>query len=410
VFMNSSVRYEANPLNILHLTSSIGPTSGGLGSAVVGFAQEQRLLGHYPAIWTLDPPSSVMDLTQANRLNPLDLSTYPILGPRQVGYSPTMEQAAKFTKGANYDVLHQHSIWLAVSRVTNLWRSTFSRPTIVAPHGTLEEFMLRRSRWKKQLALLAYEIKNLRGAACLHATSVSEAASFRHFGLVNPIAVIPNGISEEWLRNQGDGARFRAHFSLPSNRRLLLFLSRLHPKKGLPLLFEAMAQLRIELSEWFLVIAGFAEAPGYQLELEQFAAKLGITEKVIFVGPLNGQEKRDAFDAADLFILPTHSENFGIVIAEALAAGVPVLTTRGAPWIELVTNKCGWWVDVTVDAVCNALQDAIHRPLQELKEMGQRGKALVEKEYLLSRVAEQTIQIYEWLLGRRRQPDFVIKE
>ena len=159
-----------------------------------------------------------------------------------------------------------------------------------------------------------------------------------------------------------------------------------------------------------MVIAGFEDPPGYQLELEQMAVKLGITDKIVFSGGLFGQEKRDAFAAADLFVLPTHSDNFAIVIAEALAAGVPVVTTYGAPWEELQTHRCGWWVDVNVDAIREAIQDAIHRPQQELKEMGQRGRVLVEQQYTWKSVAEQTVQLYDWLLGQGQQPSFVIKE
>lgn len=407
--MNSSVGFDTPPLRVLHLTASVGPKSGGLGPVAIGFAKEQCLLGHSSSIWTLDTATDRENTIQLERMNSAILKTYSRFGPHQFGYSPQMEQAV-VSSGAVYDVLHQHSIWLAISRVTSRWRSAFQRPTIIAPHGTLEEFTLKISSWKKKLALLAYEMNNLKGATCLHATSDREALSFRRFGLKNPVAVIPNGISKDWLRSEGYGALFRNRLSIPSDKRLLFFLSRLHPKKGLPLLLDAIAQLRASLTEWLVVIAGFEDPPGYQLELEQMAVKLGITDKIVFSGGLFGQEKRDAFAAADLFVLPTHSDNFAIVIAEALAAGVPVVTTYGAPWEELQTHRCGWWVDVNVDAIREAIQDAIHRPQQELKEMGQRGRVLVEQQYTWKSVAEQTVQLYDWLLGQGQQPSFVIKE
>ena len=397
-----------HPLKILHLVASIGLQSGGSGQVAVGFMHEQHLLGHCAAIWTIDPRSITADLALKNRMNLSELNTFYAWWPSRVGYSPSMEQAATSEKGAYYDVLHQHSIWLAISRVTNRWRTAFSRPTVVAPHGTLEEYSIKISRWKKKLALIAYEMVNLRSAACLHATSSREAASFRRFGLMNPIAVIPNGVPEEWLWNKGDDARFRAKFSIPSNSRLLLFLSRLHPIKGLPLLFEAISQILPSLSEWFLIIAGFEDTSGYQQELKHLAVKLGIIEKIKIVGPLYGQNKQDAFAAADLFVLPTHSENFGIVIAEALAAGMPVLTTRGTPWEELQTYKCGWWVDNSVEAIRDALIDVTQRPSQELTEMGQRGKELVAAKYTWPEVTKRTIVLYNWLLGRCEQPNFVI--
>lgn len=320
-----------------------------------------------------------------------------------------MERAAIFDQGNAYNVLHQHGIWLAISRVTNRWRATFGRPTVIAPHGSLEAPALRRSAWKKRLATLAYEGKNLTAASCLHATSTAEAAGFRRYGLTNPIAIIPNGISESWIRSEGDPDRFLSRFAIPPGFRLLLFLSRLHPIKGLPLLLEAIAQLKRYHGDWLLVVAGPDER-GHLLELQALVRKLNIGHLVRFVGPLLGQDRRDAYSAADLLVLPTFSENFGIVVAEALGVGVPVLTTRGAPWEELETFGCGWWVDVNVGAIRDALLKAVQMPKDELRSMGQRGQILVSEKYSLSRMGRQSIMLYDWLLGHGKQPDFVMKD
>lgn len=409
--MNSYASYEEGyPLNILHLTASVSPTSGGLGPVAIGFAKEQKLLGCNPIIWSLDSSSVAREAAKTNELNLQDIKIFDTLGPRQIGFSPSMEQKALTKEGSIFDVLHQHSLWMAISRVTNRWRNTFFRPTIVTPHGTLEDYALKRSAWKKKIALVAYEMDNLRHAACLHATAISEANSFRNFGLTNPIAVIPNGIPEEWLNRQGDAARFRSRFSIPSDKRLLLFLSRINPKKGLPILFTAIEQLDKALEGWILVIAGFEDVPGYQRELEQLAKRLNISKKIIFSGPFYGEDKEDVFAAADIFVLPTHSENFGIVVTEALAAGVPVLTTHGAPWVELHSHNCGWWVEISEQGIYNGLQNAISRSKQELMEMGCRGKLLVESKYTWPQVAKMTIKLYNWLLGRGSVPDFVLKK
>jgi glycosyltransferase involved in cell wall biosynthesis len=175
------------------------------------------------------------------------------------------------------------------------------------------------------------------------------------------------------------------------------------------MLFEAMAQLSNRLEDWLLVIAGPDEAD-HQRELEQLREKLGLSSRVIFVGPLHGAKKREAFAAADVFVLPTHSENFGIVIAEALGAGVPVITTKGAPWEDLQTHQCGWWVDACTDAICKALLEATRRPKEELVTMGQRGKMLVSEKYTWPKVAEQSVHLYKWLLGKESRPSFVITD
>ena len=124
-----------------------------------------------------------------------------------------MEQASKNGIGQKLDLLHQHGIWMANSRVSNGWRNTWGRPTVLAPQGSLETYALRISRWKKQIATIFYEAQNLHKATCLQACSKSEVRSFRRFALTQPIAVIPNGISEAWLLNTGDNERFRREFA-----------------------------------------------------------------------------------------------------------------------------------------------------------------------------------------------------
>jgi glycosyltransferase involved in cell wall biosynthesis len=394
-------------LKVVHLTASIGPLSGGLGPIAVGLTKGQRLLGAKPQIWTIDVPSKKAELLQANGLDSSELNTFSAWKPYQIGFAPAMEREAISAKGEAVDVIHQHSIWLLLSRVTRNWQAAFSRPTVINPQGTLEEYTLKISSLKKRLALVAYERENLNRAACLQATSSYEADSFRRFGLKNPIAIIPNGVSKNWLESEGNAARFRAKFVIPSSRRLLLFLSRLHPKKGLPLLFEALEQTP-NLESWFLIVAGYEDFPNYQKELVRVSRNLGIANNILFIDGLFGQDKRDAFEAADLFILPTHSDNFAIVVTEALAAGVPVLTTHGAPWEQLQTRGCGWWVKVNTEAISDALLDAINRPQQELLAMGTRGKNLVSEQYTWEKIAHKTLLMYEWLLGRVEQPDFVL--
>ena len=393
---------------ILHIVASVGRESGGLRTVALGLARAQRALGHEAMIWCLDSPAVAAEAASTYSLEG-HIVTTPVLGPTMVGYSPVVERMAGSDAGAHYDILHQHSIWMANSRITHRWRAAFGRPTVVAPHGTLEEYALKRSAWKKRLASLLYERKNLRLASCLHATAEAEAMSFRNYGLRNPIAVIPNGIPDALTHSIGEGARFRERYSIPPDKRVMLFISRLHPKKGLPLLFKAIALIREQLANWYLVVAGSDEV-NHRRELQLLSERLGIEDLIQFTGPLFGSEKLDAFDVADLFVLPTHSEGFGIIIAEALGAGLPVLTTRGAPWQELPAHRCGWWVDVSTSAIQDALLDAIQRPKHELVEMGQRGRSLVAQKYTWSQVAGKSLMLYEWLLGFGKRPDFVVTD
>ena len=409
--MSSYVNYnDKPPLKILHLIPSVGNSSGGLGPVALGFSREQKRLGCKPTIWTLEASSVAKEFAASNGLNINDIKSFNHLWPRQLCYTPAMEQEAATKNGARFDVLHQHSIWTLISRVTIRWRNNCGHPTIIAPHGTLEEYALKRSSWKKKIALSAYEMDNLRNATCLHATAISELNSFRKFGLRNPIAVIPNGIPEKVLNEKGDVDRFRTCHAISSDKRILLFLSRINPKKGLPMLFTAINQLNDIFDDWVLVIAGFEDVSGYQHELKNLANKLNLSNKIKFVGPLFGLAKEDAFAAADIFILPTHSENFGIVVTEALASGVPVLTTYGAPWEELRLHNCGWWVEISEDGIYNALCDAMSKSKNDLVAMGERGKLLVQSKYTWPKVTRMTIELYNWLLGRCERPDFVMMD
>jgi glycosyltransferase involved in cell wall biosynthesis len=308
-----------------------------------------------------------------------------------------------------FDLIHQHGIWTAISRAVNQWRVRTGKPIVIAPHGSLNALALRRSAWKKRLALFCYERENLQKASCLHALSRREAEGFRAFGLKNPIAIIQNGISEDWICQQGDECAFRERFGLPEKIRLLFFLGRITPIKGLTLLLQAMSALRSYLKNWKLIIAGVNEF-NHQKEFKSLAVKLSLESHIQFVGPLYGKLKRDAFAAVDLFVLPSYSEGSPMAILEALGAGVPVLATNASSWQEIVTLGCGWLTDISEIGIRKALNEAIHTPREVLREMGQRGKALVAQKYTMNIIAEKVIYLYNWLLKREEKPPFLIDE
>ena len=393
-------------MRILHLATWIGRRSGGIGPVVCGLAQGLHSLKYDVAIWTLDSVEAIAEAVRANDLEGC-IVRCPSLGPSRFGYSPVAERMVSNTAGRQIDILHQHSIWTANTRVANRWRWLYQRPTVVSLHGTLEPYALSRSRWKKRLATSLYEGENLQRASCLHALSMTEAKDIQDYGLRNPIAVIPNGVPEAWLHSSGDAHRFRTQHSISDGKRILLFLSRLHPKKGLPLLFEAISSAQSQLKDWHLVIAGPDER-GHRAELRSLSCRLGIQHMLQFVGPLFGQNKRDAFAAADVFVLPTRSEGSPVAVLESLAAGVPTLTTHGAPWEELQTYRCGWWVPIDSSSIQKALLEAVQLPKDELNAMGQRGRDLAQQHYTWEKIAKKLAVLYRWLLYGGEQPGFVI--
>ena len=229
----------------------------------------------------------------------------------------------------------------------------------------------------------------------LHATSEAEVESIRRLGIRTPVALVPNGVDvPEVLPTRNRGETRRA-----------LFLSRLHPKKGLPLLVEAWA--RVRPAGWELVLAGPDDGSGHRAHVEALVGAAGLADIVSFTGTVSDADKWTLYRTADLFVLPTHSENFGLVVAEALGAGVPVLTTTGAPWRELVALGCGWQADITVDFIAAALAQATQTPRDRLDEMGVRGQTLVRSRYGWDGVAGQMKAVYEWIDQRGDPPPAV---
>jgi glycosyltransferase involved in cell wall biosynthesis len=393
-------------MRVAHVIPGAGPASFGGGVVALNLVREQCEQGVVAEIWSPDTVADRQWAIENSGLKAESFRRFEYSWPANVKWSREMEQAAS-REAAGISLVHQHAIWAGVSRVSLMLRKKFGIPTVVTPHGSLETWALGKSRLKKQVALTLYERENMQRASCLYACSEAEVSGFRDFGLKNPVAVIPNGVPAEWLTCRGNADDFRSRHGIPAGKRILLFLSRITPKKGLPLLVEALIMNRDRLSDWHLVIAGDDEF-NHKTVIEGLIRSRNLDEHVTFSGPLFDQAKIDAFSASDLFVLPTLSENFGIVVIEALGAGVPVITTKGAPWEVLVSSACGWWTEVSHDAIAEALRDAFSRTPDQLRQMGQRGRELVASGFTWQQAARKTIELYEWLLGRGERPDFVI--
>ncbi|MDY7545653.1 glycosyltransferase [Glaciimonas sp. CA11.2] len=299
---------------------------------------------------------------------------------------------------AKVEGIHDHGLWGA----TNFWSAFSARkggiPFFLSPRGMLEPWSLAQKRVKKSLAMLIYQRRILNHVSVFFATSKEEANNIRKIGLRQPIAIIPNGVAlpetHRYLDDK-DGEQTRT----------VLFLSRIHEKKGLINLVRAWAS--IAPLNWKLVIAG-NDYDGHEATVRREVSKLGLIDAVKFVGSVEGRNKESLYLAADIFVLPTFSENFGVVVAEALAYGVPVITTTGAPWEELHEHDCGWWVAPEVESIARGLQDGMSRTDVERYEMGLRGRQLVAEKYSWSSIGLSTLAVYEWVLKKGPRPDCVV--
>lgn len=231
-------------------------------------------------------------------------------------------------------------------------------------------------------------------ASCFHATGDAEYNDIRRLGFGQPVAIIPNGIHLPKVESTGTRP--------PDALRTLLFVGRIHPTKGIDLLLEAWREVAPRFPDWQLQIVGsdrgYRRHSGYLAKMQELARSLD-AKRVVFSGELNGARKWEAFQQADLYVLPSHSENFGMTVAEALASGTPVITTRGTPWEQLGKRGAGWWVDISVGAIASALRDACSRTATDLAEMGLRGRRWMEEEYSWDVIGRKMSLTYRWLAG-----------
>lgn len=319
--------------------------------------------------------------------------TFPLgWGPRRLGRSPTMKRwLIKQVLSGNVNVLHNHGMW-QMNAVYPGWAVKKGDVNfVVSPRGSFSEWAMQHGSWAKKVFWPMFQHRALEAATCFHATAESEYHDIRRLGFRQPVAIIPNGVDIPDLPPKS-----------PGNSRTLLFLGRIHPKKGLDMLLPAWQAVQDRFPEWRLVVAGsdhgYYGSSGYLDGLRGLALELNL-KRFEFVGELNGPRKLLAYQDADLFILPTYSENFGITVAEALAAGTPVIVTKGAPWDGLEIWGAGWWIDIGLDPLVACLENALARPHGELVEMGLRGRDWMESEFSWTHLGQRMVETYGWLAG-----------
>lgn len=302
------------------------------------------------------------------------------------------------------DIIHSQGIWVLIYNVVCKLARRMGIPYIMTPRGALEPWCINSvnlwKRAKKMAAMHFYQRKDLQKAAAILATAPMEAENLRALGLTTPIAVVPNGIVIE-------DYKCRSLDTFSECKRQMIFLSRIVPKKGIEVLLDAWESVSRKHQDWNLIIVGNG-SKDYIEKLCGIIKEKNIQSSVSIHPPAFGEDKYRLYIESSIFVLPTYSENFGMVIAEALSCGLPVITTKGTPWESLVRTKSGWWVNLSVENLSKTLEEAIETPLNVLFEMGQRGASMVREEYDYHRVADRMAAVYKWILGKAEKPDYVI--
>ena len=294
-------------------------------------------------------------------------------------------------------IVHIHGLWQEHSLVAARLCRQLGRPYVVSAHGMIEPWALKQGRWKKRAYLAVAEGGVLRRAAGLRALTRAEGQFYRDLGLSNPVEVVPNGID---LPAGSSPGAFLEAFPELSGRRLVLFLGRLHAKKGLDILCRAWAQIAGTFPEAQLVIAGPGDGE-LVASLTALSGELGMGSRVTFTGMLRGELKWSALAAASLFVLPSHSEGFSMAVLEALGAGLPVVISHGCHFPEVGEAGCGWEVNPQDDEVAGAVSEALSMDAETLRETGRRGRRLAEARFGWAGIGERTADMLErWMKPR----------
>ena len=320
------------------------------------------------------------------------------MGPSRLGNSPAMKKwLLEQVSSGGVKIIHDHSLWMLPNLYPAQVVKRSSCKLLVSPRGTLAPAALSHSRWLKKIAWPFLAAPVLSRADAFHATSFQEADHVARFSQGKPMAIVPNGIDIPPLSRN----------TKSSEERTLLYLGRIHPHKNIATLLHAWSAVESGFPTWKLMIVGPSDNEKYFQEMQSLAQRLNL-RRCHFSGPLYGREKRQAYERADLYVLPSRSENFGMTVAEALANGTPVIVTKGAPWEGVRRERCGWWIDMGVETLATTLKEALAKPPGELAEMGRRGRKWMQRNYSWDRIANDMINFYEWLLGKKEKPSFVL--
>lgn len=296
----------------------------------------------------------------------------------------------------SFDIVHVHAIWNFPSWWTMRAACRAQVPFIVAPQGSLDPWALQQNRWGKKLYGGLTEVPLVRQAACLQALTRKEARQFLEYGLPVDYEIIPNGVKEELMdRNRAPNP---GYFGMPPECRTLLFLSRIHPKKGLDLLVQAAQSVRHSHPTLRFVVAGGDGGSGYLSALKSKCLSLGVSDMFIFLGEVEGDQKLEVLTAADAFVLPSYSEGLPVAVLEALAVGLPAVITDECNLPEVAGLGAGYVVTPESVCIASAIQQLFSLSDDQRRHMGKSGRELIAERYTWSRISRQTLACYQHLL------------
>ena len=373
-------------MKVLTFVSSIDLSSGGPSRSVPMLVKGLAELGVDITLMTIRSDNMNVHALEGT------IAKLKVLEP-----SFSRKEIAQYLENEKFHLIQIQSMWDWPYHKVMVEARKQGIPYIVTPRGMLEPWSLCQKKWKKKLAWWLYQRNDVQKSVCVFTTAEMEAEHVRELGITTCKSVIPNGI-------ETDG--YPCKTSIDGVKKQVLFLSRVHVKKGIELLLEAWKRIHPDYSDWQLLVIGNGEAE-YIHSLENRVESLGLKENIKILPPVFGDAKIKVYQESSIFCLPSFSENFGMVIAEAMSCGTPVITTTNCPWEILNETNTGWCIDLSVDNLERALREAFAMNPVDLYEMGQKASKLIYDNFDYRSVTHKTLRLYEWLLNSGEKPEFV---
>ena len=371
-------------MHVLHVVRDLDTSSGGPSRSVPALANEMAKIGSDLTVSLAYQDRGAE--TSVDHTGAKDVNLQAV--PAKLGAKQLQQRFAEIDSGCPVDFVHIHGLWSPTLHAVAAHARERGVPYAISPRGMLSPWCLASKRWKKQLGWVLYQARDLRRASFIHATSEAEQEDCIARGVGADIRIVPNGCHPA----PQVAKALPEDFPVPSGQLYAIAIARMHPVKGFDRLIQAWQECAPV--DWHLVLTGPGDAT-YLAEIDGLIAKSGRETTIHRYRPLSHDETWPALQSAQLFICSSHSENFGMAIAEALASGTPVITTEGTPWQLINERRCGWWVPGDCSGLGTAISAATTLPERELTDMGQRGLELIQTQYAWPAIARRMVEHYE---------------
>jgi glycosyltransferase involved in cell wall biosynthesis len=385
-------------MKVLHIVPGIERITGGPGRIAINLCNYLNLQGCDSYLLTTRDPLNRYELLDSNKIQDkiffVERWSKETLAYSEELYSWMSCNARK------YDIIHIHTLFNYPSLAASFCSYKAKVPYLIAPHGTLEDWSLSNKTWKKKIAYELIVKKQLKLAAALHATALPEAENFSVKTLNRKVFLVPNGIDEESLCTYSSPDIFLDQYPNLRGKKIIVFLGRIDPKKGLDLLAKAFSQVHGKFPCAHLVVVG---APTFDNVSFLGTAKSyfdleGVGDAVTFTGMLSGNVKLSALAAASLYVAPSYSEGFSMSVLEGMSMGLPCIITKGCNFPEAQHADAAYVVDVSEQALANALLNCLTNP-EQAEAVGNRAQKMINDHYTWKQVSSKLYSCYQEILS-----------